>query len=301
MHSRIFRFLLIALMGVCISQRAWSVEDQLAERTVAALRVIGHELLLAAGDSTSRVLPIEKEGDRYQIQFASTFSFDPQFLSLIVDSTLKKRRIASSYLVEVKNCDSAKVVYSYEVDEKNEENFSTCKGRVQPEGCYLLLIRVISTVDSNMALVANKTKVSAGLNDAKHHAVFSSVIFYSVFVGFLICFIVVLRRRKKTVQKGEHLIKIGSYLFDRKNMTLLKGKDKQELTGKETDLLQLLFLHRNSTVDRDLILKTVWSDEGDYIGRTLDVYISKLRKKLEADPTISIVNIRGVGYRMTLN
>ena len=54
----------------------------------------------------------------------------------------------------------------------------------------------------------------------------------------------------------------------------------------------------NTTVERDVILNMVWGDEGDYVGRTLDVFISKLRKKLEADSSVKIVNIRGVGYKL---
>jgi len=54
----------------------------------------------------------------------------------------------------------------------------------------------------------------------------------------------------------------------------------------------------NTTVEREVILNIVWGDEGDYVGRTLDVFISKLRKKLEVDSSIKIVNIRGVGYKL---
>ena len=53
-------------------------------------------------------------------------------------------------------------------------------------------------------------------------------------------------------------------------------------------------------MEREKILATVWGDEGDYVGRTLDVFVSKLRKKLEADANVRIVNIRGVGYRLVL-
>lgn len=65
-------------------------------------------------------------------------------------------------------------------------------------------------------------------------------------------------------------------------------------------MLDLLYTNINQNVTREDILQIVWGDEGDYLGRTLDVFISKLRKKLETDPNIKIVNIRGVGYRMVL-
>ena len=66
-------------------------------------------------------------------------------------------------------------------------------------------------------------------------------------------------------------------------------------------MLDLLYANLNQTVNREHILQVVWGDEGGYLGRTLDVFISKLRKKLDADSNLKIVNIRGIGYRMVLN
>jgi DNA-binding response OmpR family regulator len=63
----------------------------------------------------------------------------------------------------------------------------------------------------------------------------------------------------------------------------------------------LLHSSANSTLERECILRAVWGDEGDYVGRTLDVFISKLRKKLDADSSLKIVNVRGVGYKLILN
>ena len=66
-------------------------------------------------------------------------------------------------------------------------------------------------------------------------------------------------------------------------------------------MLLLLYHAVNTTVEREVILKDIWADDGDYIGRTLDVFISKLRKKLEDDTNVKIVNIRGIGYKLVLN
>jgi DNA-binding response OmpR family regulator len=74
-----------------------------------------------------------------------------------------------------------------------------------------------------------------------------------------------------------------------------------ELTSKEADLLLVLHESANKTVEREMILKRVWGDEGDYVGRTLDVFISKLRKRLEFDPSIKIINTRGVGYKLAVS
>ena len=71
-----------------------------------------------------------------------------------------------------------------------------------------------------------------------------------------------------------------------------------DLTGKEAELLNLLYENVNITVKKEEILHQVWGDEGVYEGRTLDVFISKLRKKLEYDESLRILNIRGVGYKL---
>lgn len=72
------------------------------------------------------------------------------------------------------------------------------------------------------------------------------------------------------------------------------------LTIKECELLQLFSEQPNTVVKREFLIKTVWEDQGVFVGRRLDTYISKLRKKLSLDPNISLVNVHGVGYRLEL-
>lgn len=84
-------------------------------------------------------------------------------------------------------------------------------------------------------------------------------------------------------------------------MILIRGDEHIEFTGKECMLLKALYNALNTTLERDEILSIVWGDDGDYVGRTLDVFISKLRKKLESDPKVKILNLRGVGYKLVLS
>ncbi|HEX8531743.1 MAG TPA: winged helix-turn-helix domain-containing protein, partial [Cytophagales bacterium] len=106
---------------------------------------------------------------------------------------------------------------------------------------------------------------------------------------------------REHVKQNDNLIPLGAYQFDPRNMALRHKDEVVALTGKESDLLLLLHTSANSTLEREFILKTVWGNEADYVGRTLDVFISKLRKKLEADPSLKIVNIRGVGYKLIVD
>ncbi|MCF8257281.1 MAG: response regulator transcription factor [Flavobacteriales bacterium] len=91
--------------------------------------------------------------------------------------------------------------------------------------------------------------------------------------------------------------RIGSYVFDPVNL-LLKGTEERSLTQKEADILSLLCRQQDTAVHRDLILKTVWGQSDYFVGRSLDVFISKLRKYLKDDPTVNIETIHGVGFRL---
>src|SRR5690606_17632419 len=104
-----------------------------------------------------------------------------------------------------------------------------------------------------------------------------------------------------TAPVNRNLLSIGDYYFDTLNSELLVENERVPLSGKEADLLLLLYNAANTTVDRQLILKNIWGDDNNYIGRTLDVFISKLRKKLEGDSSLKIVNVRGVGYKLVMN
>lgn len=95
---------------------------------------------------------------------------------------------------------------------------------------------------------------------------------------------------------------IGKILFDvRKSQLKIGEKKKISLTTKETDLLAVLCNHKNSVVDREQILNVVWNNDSYYSARSMDVYVSKLRKYLKDEPKISIVNIHGKGYKLLVD
>lgn len=103
---------------------------------------------------------------------------------------------------------------------------------------------------------------------------------------------------------GHHHVasfKIGSYEFDCNRMTLSFGKESKTLTQKEVEVLKLLCINRNRVIRREEILKSIWGDDDYFMGRSLDVFVSRLRKYLSLDPTIQIVNYHGVGFRLEAN
>ena len=101
--------------------------------------------------------------------------------------------------------------------------------------------------------------------------------------------------------EGESTFTIGAFIFDFENM-LLKSKDiEQTLTRKEASLLKLLCLHKNRLLSREVALKTIWGENDYFIGRSMDVFIAKLRKYLKSDPNIQITNIHGTGFKLEVN
>lgn len=111
----------------------------------------------------------------------------------------------------------------------------------------------------------------------------------------------ILKRTKLLVEEEEEVITsygIGRYQFDVKNQLLTHALEEKKLTKKETRILTYLCEHINDVVSRELILKNIWGTDDYFSGRSLDVFISKLRKYLKLDPNIQIINIHGVGFKL---
>jgi DNA-binding response OmpR family regulator len=91
---------------------------------------------------------------------------------------------------------------------------------------------------------------------------------------------------------------IGKYTFDSVKQLLLFGDESVKLTTKESELLELLCRHGGTILERNFALKTIWTDDNYFNARSMDVYITKLRKYLKNDPSVKILNIHGRGYKL---
>src|SRR5512145_3202635 len=107
----------------------------------------------------------------------------------------------------------------------------------------------------------------------------------------------VLRRVKKSSNKSTNYT-IGNYTFDFSSHQLSSCDFERQLTRREAELLQLLCLNMNTVLRRDVALKAIWGEDDYFMGRSMDVYITKLRKLLSGDPSISIVNIHNTGFKL---
>ncbi len=91
---------------------------------------------------------------------------------------------------------------------------------------------------------------------------------------------------------------LGKFIFDLKNQTLRFHKKIETLTHREAHLLFYLIKNKNQVLERSFILKKLWGDDNFFNARSMDVFITKLRKKLKSDPEIQIINVRGYGYKL---
>lgn len=249
-------------------------------RREVLLRRIGHEVLLQSGDSTSRVLPIEKIAENeYQISFEKEFSFVTDSLVDTTQSLLAKDYHVSDYIVNVMNCDNSTVAYGYAISKNKKEDILACVGRKQPIACYKINIKF----KPSDVITANYKYYLLGLA-------------FLLFVGFIFWKL----KPKKELPKIDNnkLFTFGSVVFDAQKRQLEINAETIDLTATETRLLLIFASSPNETIERSRLQKEIWEDEGVIVGRSLDMFISKLRKKLELDPNINIIVVRGKGYKL---
>ncbi len=151
---------------------------------------------------------------------------------------------------------------------------------MQPAGCYRIDIKFKPT----------------GINTVKSGFFFGGLSLLA-FVGFMFLRPVKPRRAPAYHEQNKRF-KLGSALFDAEERQLIIKEGIIDLTGTETRLLLIFALSPNETIARSRLQKEIWEDEGVIVGRSLDMFISKLRKKLEVDPNINIVVVRGKGYKL---
>lgn len=113
----------------------------------------------------------------------------------------------------------------------------------------------------------------------------------------------VLRRSMKSIamENTQTEFTIGKYKFNTETQLLKGGTEDIKLTTKEGQLLRLLAINQNDILDRSFALKTIWHDDNYFNSRSMDVYITKLRKYLKQDPKVEIVNVHGKGFKLLVN
>ena len=101
--------------------------------------------------------------------------------------------------------------------------------------------------------------------------------------------------------KPEGQINLGEYVFDHRKYELIHDTGTRRLSHREAELLKILIEHKDTSVERQHILKSIWGDDSFFNSRNLDVYITKLRSYLKGDPKIKIITLKGIGYQFIVD
>jgi len=354
---------MLAVFFIASSFTKRSDRDILAKHVNLIIRQIGHRLLLQAGDSTSRVLPVteSKEGT-FLLTFENEFVFNHDSLMMLTQSSFPKTQFPSGYTVTVHECTNAGIVYGFQINH-TAPDILACRGRSQPPGCYTIEIAFpdlyenveqkqanidqrieklkSSKVDSREANPKREElKSSKGdLQEAnpKHEELKSfkvdpqetnpkleefkwttldyrliSLVSSGMLVLLSVAFLVGRFGKRLVpvpVQNQDHAIlkesvpevsALGKFLFDGKDQRLLLGSEVISLTGKEYRILELLNKNFGELIPRETLMQKVWINEGVITGRSLDMFVSKLRKKISSDPELRITNVHGKGYKLEI-
>lgn len=351
---------MLVIFFIASSFREYSDPYLRAKQVNLIIRQIGHRLLLQAGDSTSRVLPVTatKEGT-FVLRFENEFVFDHDSLMVMSQGLLPKTQFPSGYAVTVHDCIKGGIVYGFQVSNTSPDILA-CSGRSQPPGCYTIEFTFpdfyenaekkkadIAKVPEPVKVDPNAIKLkleelkpttvdyeinqrtkdlksieadSEGVSPKPEEKQTSSSEFPStnvVYGGILVLLVVILligrfgkklvplkNQSDRTVEESllkesvSELASIGRFLFDVKDQRLLLGSEVIALTDKECKVLVMLHQNFGELIPRETLMQKVWLDEGVITGRSLDMFVSKLRKKLSADTDLRITNIHGKGYKL---
>ncbi len=277
--------LVIGLLAVVLLLTGSDSAPLSGEKAEIAMRNVGHQVLLAAGDSSSRVLPVVKiDKNAYLIRFESPLAFTTDTLVKVIHKALtpgiNAKILPNAYVVNVMECKGNLIVYSYQIAGTKENTLVPCQGTAQPLGCYVIRI-------------AFEQPVFAGEGKWKLGGLAATCLLLAGFIYL---------RKAPVATQNEHQqptrYSIGQFTLEPNEGQLKHQNEVITLTAKEAKILTLFARQPNLVLEREKLMKEVWEDEGVIVGRSLDMFVSKLRKKLQADPKVKIINVHGKGYKL---
>ncbi|MBO0937473.1 winged helix-turn-helix transcriptional regulator [Fibrella sp. HMF5335] len=292
-----FRLLLVGLLTGALgllfvqltSTTPVAAGEHSSEKVNLALRRTAHHLLRAAGDSTSTIAAVEQPTPQtYRLRLDHAFDYDR--LPGLLQASFRVHQITDLYDVAVLNCATGALELGYSAIDMADNKSVPCNGRSMQAGCYVLQVTF-----------ATATPVSQPTNGWPLLAL----------AGVLVGLLAIAWRQQARIELSQplpekradnpNLIHFGQSCLDVAGQTLVSGTHQHSLTYREAKLLRVLASHANEVLERDQILKQVWEDEGITVGRSVDVFVSRLRKLLHNDPTVRIAAVHGVGYRLEVS
>ena len=264
----------------------------LPETVKIALRDAGDQLLLSQNDTTSLILPVKAlKKNQFELTFSHSISIQPNDLVFFVKRSLTKANLPDNYRVEVNQCAVEEVSYSYVINAEKDKTIVPCSGRILPKNCYV--INVFFLDEASMFSPQTLAFFKIGLG--------------AIIIGLLVWLF--FRRKQPEVVTENSVVKqsqeeaqlqhqLGRFSFYPEQLKLIQEAKEIKLSKKECELLIIFVNKPNQIVTREELTKQVWEDNGVFVGRSLDTYISKLRKILKDDSTLKLTNVHGVGYKL---
>lgn len=293
MKQKVLSILLPLACALCVfvfTQAVWHStqppiqETVVEERIHLALREAVHQLRLAAGDSTSAILPARKESaGRYRVELNRNIEYS--HLKGVLSATFQRHQLEYEYRVSVLECSTNALMLGFISYPADTSTAYPCQEREQLSDCYNLVVTFPALERSSTAAPP----------------IYWQSIFAVCFAlgGYVLARYFPLGKPKAPI--SEERIPANTFHFDLENQVVIVQGTAHQLTFQEAQLLHFFYMNPNTVLSRDQILAAVWGDEGLKITRTLDVFVSRLRKILQADENISISTVHGVGYRLDVN
>jgi len=242
-----------------------------------AVRAIGDELLTNAHDFSSPVQPVQ-EMDEYtlRLSFNDPIPINPDSLSLLAVKRIHSE-IAPRAIINVLDAESGKVVYGFEINHVEPKEIP-CLGRLHPASRYYV----------DISLYEHKP-ILLGLNAFTFSTIgFTFVSFALLTISFF----------KESISKptDNTTIQVKGIKLDLNTNQIVTNDKKIKLTNKEAQVFSILFKNEGRLVSREYLTQEVWLKQGVVTSRSLDMYISRLRKKVKGLPNTEILNQHGKGY-----
>ncbi len=259
-----------------------------SESVNLALRQVAHQLYALCDNHSERIEAVEQSSPYvFSIRVEEYVDYDQ--LPSLIHKTLTEFNLPTEYEVALKNCEDDKIELGYTYIAL-ARNGVACQGRVYDLNCSIV------------QLTFYEPKKESPLFNY-----FLITMLLGSIIGLLLFHFATSKKSGNSIVEednisaqvvDDHTIAIGKFKFDHSNQSLTTLEEVTSLTFRESKLLHYLATHPNQVLSRDEIQANVWEDEGVIVGRSLDVFISRLRKILKSDPTIQIKSVHGVGYRL---
>lgn len=268
---------------------------QFSQKVNLALRYTGDRLLRMEGDSSSRIPAVRQSAhNEWLLRLERRFNYDS--LPNLLQTAFQKHGVAGDYQVAVLNCTNGDLMLGYDFSTLQPGSPAACGGRDLEAVCLNIQVVFPNIAAFEPSRWPYVWAVLVGLSGL--------VLLWFYQKGFRFSRVKgpqALEVGTAVLAESNEANRLSQTVFDPANQTVHVAGHPKALTYREAKLLQLFIAHPNELLSRDHILKAVWEDEGILVGRSVDVFVSRLRKILKEDESLQLVNVHGVGYRLQVS